>query len=326
MSATAPTADAATAGVSTATASREVVILANPFSGSGPNRTYVDRLVKVLDTVSLQPRVVWDPAAREQVLADPDLATTCRCLVSAGGDGSLADVLNDLHRLNPAALGTLPLATLPIGNENLFARQFGYTRKPGRIAEAIAHHATRPVDIGVAGTRLFTLMASAGFDADVVHRVAQWRRGTTGGAPGTTLKRVNRLSYVGKILATVRQYDYPTLTVEADGVTARGSHVFVFNLPQYGGNLGIARHAQGDDAMLDWIMFEKPGLMNLADYAWAVLRTRHLGRPDVPHGRARRIRITSDVPVPIQADGDPAGWTPLDITIMPAAVQVVTLR
>jgi diacylglycerol kinase (ATP) len=310
---------------------RTVAILANPFSGRGPNRRYVQRLTRVLDTVQLQPRVVWEPAEREAMLGDPTLPAWCRCLVSAGGDGSLADVINDLHRHNPASLATLPLATLPIGNENLFARQFGFTREPGRLAEAIVRGTTRMVDIGKVGDRLFTLMASAGFDADVVHRVALWRRSPTpsvgagrAGSP-VKLKRVSKLSYVGKIASTLRDYDYPSITVEADGVTVRGAHVFVFNLPQYGANLGIARHARGDDAMLDYIVFERPGLMRLADYALAVIRTRHLGRPDVPHGKARRLRITSEATVPLQADGDPAGCTPIDVTVQPAAVRVIAM-
>jgi len=37
---------------------------------------------------------------------------------------------------------------------------------------------------------------------------------------------------------------------------------------------------------------------------------------------ARSVRLESDVPVPIQVDGDPAGWTPAEITILPAALEV----
>ncbi len=311
------------AGEARSPAAQTVAILANPYSGHGPNRKHVERLARVLETVQLQPRVVWDPRQREQLLGDASLATWCRCVVSAGGDGSLADVVNDLHRLNRAALDGVALATLPIGNENLFARQFGFTRQPGRLAEAIVRGATRQVDVGQVGERLFMLMASAGFDADVVHRVAQWRR--LGGVGGSNhqLKRVSKLSYVGKIARSLKDYAYPPITLDADGVTVRGSHVFIFNLPQYGANLGIARHARGDDAMLDWIVFERPGLMSLADYALAVVRTRHLGRPDVPHGKARQIRITADVPVPLQADGDPAGCTPLTVTVQPRTVRVI---
>jgi diacylglycerol kinase family enzyme len=44
---------------------------------------------------------------------------------------------------------------------------------------------------------------------------------------------------------------------------------------------------------------------------------------DVQSVRGRRVRIESDVPVPIQVDGDSAGWTPAEICVLPAALEVV---
>jgi hypothetical protein len=33
----------------------------------------------------------------------------------------------------------------------------------------------------------------------------------------------------------------------------------------------------------------------------------------MPISRVRRVTIGSDLPVPVQCDGDPAGWTPADV-------------
>ena len=316
-------------------------MVANPYSGVGPNRKRVDRLVRQLQRHGLAVRVVWELGERAALLADEELPRWCRCVVSAGGDGSLGDVINQMHR--GGTLGSVDLATLPIGNENLFARHFGFECPVDRLVEAVAAGRSRRVDLGRVGDRLFTLMASAGFDAEVVHRMAAWRRspgagrplrhGTSAGGNGgpttaTALRRVRRASYVGRIASTVREYAYPALRVETDdGRVATGAHVFVFNLPRYGMNLGIARHARGDDALLDYVVFQRPGLLSLADYALAVLRTRHLGRPDVPHGQARRLTITAadGVTAPIQADGDPAAFTPATLEVLPGAARVVVV-
>src|SRR5690606_11718217 len=114
-------------------------------------------------------------------------------------------------------------------------------------------------------------------------------------------------SYLPRIVSCVREYGWPRITAEIDGRRYTGSHLFVFNLPQYGGNLGIARHACGDDHLLDWVIFERPGILSLGDYALTVVRAKHLGREDVPHGQARRVRVTTEAPLAMQADGDPAG-------------------
>jgi diacylglycerol kinase family enzyme len=45
--------------------------------------------------------------------------------------------------------------------------------------------------------------------------------------------------------------------------------------------------------------------------------------PDVQSLSGRRVRIESDVPVPIQLDGDAAGFTPAEISVVPGALQVI---
>jgi len=294
-----------------------VVVFANPFSGTGPNRRRADAFVEQLNQARFDPMVCWNASERIELLSDPSLKI--RCIVVAGGDGSIAGVVNDMAKAGRLAT---PFATLPMGNENLFAAQFGFKRDPAHLVRAIEFYNTQWVDLGQVGDLLFTLMASAGFDADVVHRMAHWRSDTASG----TLRRVDRLAYAGRIMSSIQSYDYTPITLEADGHTFVGSQVFVFNLPRYGGSLDIAPGAKGDDALLDWIIFEKPGILNLADYAWTVLRAKHLGRPDVPHGRSSHVKLSAPSPVPIQADGDPAGWTSMSVEVLPQVLPVINPR
>ncbi|MBI3463719.1 MAG: hypothetical protein HY000_11785 [Planctomycetes bacterium] len=231
-------------------------------------------------------------------------------MVAAGGDGTVADVINEM----PASV---PLATLPVGNENLFAQEFGFSSGGEWLARVIADGRTRRIDLGRAGGRLFSLMLSVGFDAEVVHRVARWR------SSGDALKRVNRLSYAKPILGAIRSYSYHAVDLVADAIRVRGTHALVFNLPRYGFHLPFAPDATADDGLLDWVVFERPGLAALASYMIALMLGRHRTRRDVYHGRARRIRIEGPAPVPVQMDGDPGGSTPVQIEVMPQALTVL---
>jgi len=125
---------------------RTVAITANPYSGARRNRRYVDAMAWALREQQLDPQVIWDPIHRAEQLNDPALFDHCRCVIAAGGDGSLADVINDLAR--GEHLAGMPLAVLPMGNENLFARQFGFTRRVEATASAIARGRTLPCDLG----------------------------------------------------------------------------------------------------------------------------------------------------------------------------------
>src|SRR5262249_12011568 len=173
----------------------------------------------------------------------------------------------------------LPAALLPLGNENLVAEFCRIPRCPQALADMIRAGQTRQLDLARANGRLFCLMASAGLDAEVVHRVHRRRRG-----------HINRLSYVVPVLQALRNYSYPLLeaTIEETGERLRGALVFVFNLPLYGLRLPIAAEAEPDDGLLDLCVFERPGVINLARYL-AALAWRGCGRlPDVQHRRLRR--------------------------------------
>ena len=150
-----------------------------------------------------------------------------------------------------------------------------------------------------------------------MRRVGAWR------AAGHGVRRLTHVHYVSHVVRALLKYDYPSVTLEADGLRVSGAQAFVFNLPCYVRGIPIASHADVRDGMLDWVVFERPGFWRLLSYLWAVRRGRHLGRVDVQHGRARSIRITSDQAAPVQIDGDPAGSTPVEFTVSPYRLHVM---
>jgi diacylglycerol kinase (ATP) len=295
-----------------------ILIAANPYRGAAGPRARVEALVAALEAAGAgsRVRVVWDAAARAAFLADPGAMADVRCVVAAGGDGTVAAVLNELPT-------DVPLAVLPTGNENLFARALGFAVPPARLAHAILVGGRRRLDLGRArtsdGTRRFGLMLSAGFDADVIHRLARWRE--RGDGP----RRVGRGSYVRPIGAALWGYAHAPLSVTADDVTTRGVHCAIGNLPDYAVALRLTPAARADDGLLDWTTFQRGGRAALAAYAWAVLLRRHVTLSHVRTGRARRLRVSGDVPVPVQLDGEAAGFTPVEVEVLPAALSLVVV-
>jgi len=287
-----------------------VAIVANPYSGARRNRRLVENLVAALARRSLTARILWDLNERREALTDPDLEKSTRCVVVVGGDGTIADVINEKPR-------GLPLAVLPAGNENLFARALGFQNGCDSLVDAIVAGRVKWIDLGRAGRRFFTLMAGVGFDAGVVQRVARWRQ------QRRSLRRVTRLSYIRPILGALRRPPAGLVDIDADGIEVRCAHCLVFNVPRYAAGLRFAPRALSDDGLLDWVAFERPGRGALVRYAMAVWRCTHLERHDVVHGRARHIRLVGTPPMPIQLDGDPAGFTPVEIEVRPEALAVL---
>ncbi len=297
-----------------------VGIAANAGSGRGAGRGAVEGFAAALESLSIGCRIAWTPAERQAMVAEAGRAGDCRCLVAAGGDGTVSALLND----RPG----VPIAVLPTGTENLFARHFRFDRRPERLARAIADGRVAPLDLGVAGGRRFSLMAGVGFDADVVTRHHVARVARTGRARPT-----HRGAYVEPVLRSSLSYRFPELSVRVDDPGAEetivGTTVFVFNLPRYAMGLPFAPEARGDDGRLDLIVFRKPGAFRALHYLWLVLRGSHLRRDDVQHRRVRLATIRGPVPVPFQLDGDPGGLVestavgPLAIRVLPGEVEVI---
>ena len=119
-----------------------VLITANPFSGKGKNRERVASLAAALAAHGIDSDSIWDLDERKAKLADPLLHERYRTLVSAGGDGSIAAAVNDLRAGGDPS--RLPVAMLPVGNENLFAIEFGHNKGEVALADAIAALGGRP--------------------------------------------------------------------------------------------------------------------------------------------------------------------------------------
>lgn len=299
-----------------------VGVAANAGSGRGSGLRRVDRLVKSLKQQGLESRVAWSVAERSALVADSARDARCRCLVAAGGDGTVAALVNE----QPA----VPITVLPTGTENLFARHFGLSRDPVRLASTIATGRTFRIDLGGTRSRRFALMAGIGFDADVVTRHHHLRLGRSGIARPT-----NRGAYVESVLRSSFEYRFPPLTVAIVDPGAEeilvGATAFVFNMPRYALGLPFAPSAREDDGWLDLVVFRDPGPFRALHYLWTVVRGIHLVRSDVYHRKVRRLVVSAGANVPVQLDGDPGGYVTADtgpngdwtIEILPRAIDVL---
>ncbi len=117
-------------------------------------------------------------------------------VVAAGGDGTLALVAQNTPP------GTV-LVPMPLGTENLLSRHFGFTREPAQVRDTIWHGVNKLLDVGLANGRMFLVMVTCGFDAEVVRAMHLTRQG-----------HINRFSYFGPIMRALKRYRFPPLTIE----------------------------------------------------------------------------------------------------------------
>jgi diacylglycerol kinase (ATP) len=211
-------------------------------------------------------------------------------LAVAGGDGTIGPVAELAGRLD------VPLAVLPTGTANDFARVYGVPTDPlAAAALAVEGEQAKPLELGrLADGRPFVNVASAGL-ASVAARTAQ------------PLKpRFGTLAYgIGALHAAAREHPLP-VTVLIDDRTAFDDtawQVIVAVSGAFGGGSGVAE-ADPDDGVLDVVILPAGSRAGLARRAWG-LRTRTIAQQrDVPHERGHVVEVRLPAGSEINVDGE----------------------
>ena len=283
-----------------------VAIQRNPSSGAGPKRDLLIDLVNGLKRHGIRPRLYRNRESLKQRLQEPERRESLVCIVAAGGDGTVADIVNRYPGVR--------ITTLPLGTENLLSKYLGIKKCGSFVADMIAAGNVRTLDLAELNGRRFTLMTSFGIDSEIVHRTDARRTG-----------HISKATYLIPIISSWMSYRYPKVSLFLDDndqpITATTAQIV--NLPAYAMGLPFARSASGEDGLLDLRLFERPGRWNILRYFFHIVRGSHERLGDVQCLTAKRIRVQTDVPVPIQADGDPAGFTPAEISVLPQALEII---
>jgi diacylglycerol kinase family enzyme len=291
------------------------LISQNPKAGARSGQSVVDELVKLLESQKFQVQVTRDIDRLSRDATALYEAGRLRAVVAAGGDGTVALVANR------TPLGT-PISILPLGTENLLAKYLDMDADPERVCGSICRGELMQIDAGRAGDRLFLLMLGCGFDAEVVRRLHSERKG-----------HIHHLSYAKPILDSIRNYEYPEVRVYCDALTnadgeageplIRACWAFVVNLPRYAVGLQIAPQAIGNDGLLDVCTFKEGSLWNGLRYLSGILLGQHQDWRDFATVQARRVRIESEGRVPYQLDGDPGGYLPVEVEVLPGRITLL---
>jgi diacylglycerol kinase (ATP) len=292
------------------------LLIVNPAAGQGKPQRALDQIGAALGPL-LGKMVVTQKAGDAEAAARDASENGFDAVLAAGGDGTINEVLNGLLTA-PNAAKPLPLGLVPFGTQNVLAQELGLPAPDDFLATVALLRAgkTRILDVGLAGTRYFALMAGFGFDAVVVREVR-----------GPVKDLIGPAAYAFATLGALARYRSTAITLTLDGEEIRSEAflVVVANAASYAyGQVKLAPFAAPDDGWLDICVFERSPMnqVGFANQIMAVLARRHLRDPSVRYYRARTIALASDPPIQGHLDGETFGATPIVITIVPRILPV----
>lgn len=232
-----------------------------------------------------------------------------RTLVVVGGDGTINEAVHAIAGTE-AALGIIPM-----GTANTLAIELGIPLKVQEAVRVIRDSNVRTMDVGKAGDHYFTMGAGMSYDAQVIKNVKPFLK-----------KWLGSLAYITQGLWEALTYPFPKLEVSCEDRTlfhSEGHLVIVANARHYGGHFKAAPQASLSDGLLDVIVLKKHGFLDLIKYTTTMRYRDITKRSDVEYFQTRKLRITSDPPVPVHVDAEIVDKTPCVFECIPQALRVI---
>jgi lipid kinase, YegS/Rv2252/BmrU family len=294
---------------------RDVLLIVNPGSRNGGR--LVPHVLNALGTTRV--RVVETTAPRHATTIVRDLlsAGTARfdAILTLGGDGTAMEVATALAEFPDAP----PLGIIAQGTANILARTLGIPMNPVRAVDALLDSDVVTIDLGaVEGGPAFAIGLGIGLDATMI-----------AGASAKLKRRFGYLAYGISALAAGLRLERFTATITVDGTShvVEASSILVANFGSVLGNLlcfgeDIGHH----DGVLDVCIYSPRNHVDAARIFWRMLRGGMVCDPNVRIVRGRNIRIETDRPRLVQADGELIGSTPATLRVMPRAVRMLVPR
>lgn len=297
-----------------------VVLVYNPRSGRGlargASRAFADGLSGLGHEVT-----VLEAGGGEDLRA---AAHDADALVIAGGDGTLhhavVELIDTTTDVEPGA--TPGLYHLPLGTQNLFARELGMTADPHHLHRLMTTGRPRALDVGLCNGRAFLLMCSVGPDSGVLARLH------AAASENGRRRPITHRSYILPMLREWWSLNMPVLNITIDGTAAvseRAGMVVIGNSRRYAMRFNPAVRASMSDGVLDAVFLPARG--RAAMLGWALL-TRlgwHTGFRSMVYRTGRQIEVSNGgKPTAFQLDGElfESADGRLAVSVLPGALRV----
>jgi YegS/Rv2252/BmrU family lipid kinase len=232
-------------------------------------------------------------------------------VVAAGGDGTVSEVASCLAR------GEVPLGILPVGTANVLSVELGIPQDLQAACDLLAgDHAVRELDLMEANGRYWALQLDVGLNSLMIKETGREAK-----------RKFGRAAYLVTLAQQAMGFQSPRFTMVIDGkrMRPRASDIVVANA----GTMGMRPFTWGpnispSDGALNLCIVKVRGPLDYVKLAWQFMTGRHKPGQNVTYVAVRQqVTIATEAALPVQADGEVIGETPITVAVVPQALRVV---
>lgn len=288
----------------------KVKFIYNPYSGENTIINDIDKVIKVHQKYGYEVipfRISFEYDMSE---AFKGVNKTYKYILVAGGDGTIDDAVNQMKKLDL----NIPIAIIPTGTANDFAKFIGIPENVEDACEQILNSKPKNLDLGKINDKYFLNVASTGLFTDVSQRTDVNLKNTMGKI-AYYIKALEQLSSLRKLKIKV--------TSENDVFDDYMYLMMVFN-GQTAGNLKFAYKAEVDDGMLDVIIIKAGVIKDMLALFIKMFKGEHLeGTEGLEYFKSNHIEIECYEDIVTDIDGERGPDFPLVIECIKDGIQVL---
>lgn len=286
-------------------------MILNPVAGSAENTSELQSKFERLAPSEIR---VTAKAGDAERFAREAAACGCALIVSAGGDGTLNEVINGIaDRRSEIRLGLVALGT---GND--FARSIGLPGKVDDCIDVIEAGRVKPVDLVRVSSdqvRYFVNVSAGGFSGIVDEKLTPEMKKTWG--------PLAYLRSAAAALPELRAYQTSIVFDDAEPISMSLYNVIIGNGRYVAGGIPVAPEAEIDDGQVDVILIPEKPAAELTVLVAQILLGKHLSSDSIVHRRAGRVSVRSRPGMWFNVDGELVGNEPAVFEVLPRAVQFI---
>jgi diacylglycerol kinase (ATP) len=295
-------------------------LICNLRSGRGGVKKELPGVLQELDRRGLEYVAAYTEASyHASELARAALDGGSKFVVAVGGDGTVHEVVNGMIANDKAVSPDAVLGVLSAGTGSDFVRTFGLPRDATTAVRNLEGPEAFSIDIGkvtytkdgVAETRYFSNIAEVGLGAAVVARARRLPRG------------LGPLAYFVAFWLSLGKHRAAHVVVDLVDRSYEGpmNNLVVANGQFFGGGMRIAPRSAPTDGLLD-IQIEHARKREAIALLPKIYKGQHLPHPDILEAKRARVSITSELPLPVEADGELLGTTPATFEVLRDALRL----
>lgn len=287
-------------------------MIINPVAGSAADLPTLVGALAALPGVRVLVTTCGEDA---EAIAREAVGHGFRRIVAGGGDGTINGVLNGIAPVLPEA----EFGILPLGTGNDLAASLGVRVPPLEAVRILERWDVRPLDI--------IRVRCEGADRLILNGSAGGFVQNVGAATDQGAKRgiLGSLSYMLTAVMSVTELAPYRLKVRTDRSEQEVEAIatIVSNGRTLGGGVPVNPDGLMDDGLLEMIVIPEMPLADLALLGVTIVNGRHRESDVLVQLRGSWVELTSTPPLPVNADGEAIGFSPVRYEVLPKALRVV---